>query len=114
MTSTARPGRRGQQGSSHTHVEHLRVLEDVGTVVNDQLASDDDENGSSVGSGGLSVEGQHSVDDLGKGEALVNQLIAHVTPIWREECRSSMQLIDNRKLQETDSEDAANAPGASP
>jgi len=52
-------------------VEHLGVLQNVGSIIDEKLASDEDNDRSGSGSSGLSVEGQDSVNDLGEWQRLV-------------------------------------------
>ena len=65
--------------SSHSHkvaltfrheLEHLRVLENVLSVVDKQLTSDKNKHGSNIGRGRLSVKGEDAVSNLGEGEVL--------------------------------------------
>jgi len=51
-----------------THVEHLSVLQNVGSVINEKLAGHENDDGSGSRSSGLGIEGQNSVDDLGEWE----------------------------------------------
>jgi hypothetical protein len=51
-------------------MEHLRELENVRSVVDNQLASDEDENRRDARGRRLRVAGDDLVHDAGKGEAL--------------------------------------------
>ena len=53
-----------------THLEHLRVLENVGAVIDQELTSDEDDDRAGTGSRWLSIECQDSVDNLAERQTL--------------------------------------------
>jgi hypothetical protein len=58
------------------HLEHLRELEDVGAVVDEELASDEDHERRDGGGCWLRVDGDNAVDDLCEWEVL------RVSRVW--------------------------------
>jgi len=51
-------------------VEHLGILQNVGSVIDEQLTGYENDDGSGSWRGGLGIKREHSVHDLGEWEGL--------------------------------------------
>ena len=77
-------------------MEHLCVLQNVGSVIDEQLAGYENDDGSGSWCGGLGIKREHSVHDLGEWESLDVSTMSRIG--WAVTNRSKCACVQVRCL----------------
>lgn len=81
-------------------MEHLGVLQDVLSVVDEELAGHDDDDGLRTGSGRLRIEREQSVNDLAERQALLVSGRSGAATLWASTKRVSRSLAAHSTLEQ--------------